>query len=191
MCNAPAMSSTASIRKWSSIPVPRSLGTACADLCAAPFVASRYSRDGRKISGKRKRPPPTGEYTFHSNHHFGAVGPMTGMTTISQPVMVVENQAFGNRAYCTINEGLGKVMRFGGNDAEVLNRLRCIATTWARSVGGVESERRNRHEEHHRARSRHGRRNAPAQRRLLGTVPARDRAALRAHANDQRSSPTC
>jgi hypothetical protein len=43
-------------------------------------------------------------------------------------VMIVENKTFGNRAYCTINEGLGKVMRFGGNDAEVLNRLRMIAT---------------------------------------------------------------
>ena len=64
-----------------------------------------------------------GEFEFHPNHHFSAVGPMTGMTTVSQPLMVVENRAFGNRAYCAINEGLGKVMRFGGNDAEVLGRL--------------------------------------------------------------------
>ncbi|MBX9827172.1 MAG: DUF1116 domain-containing protein [Xanthobacteraceae bacterium] len=70
-----------------------------------------------------------GEYAFHPNHHFGAVGPMTGMTTMSQPVFIVENRAFGNRAYCTINEGLGKVMRFGGNDAEVLNRLRWTKET--------------------------------------------------------------
>jgi hypothetical protein len=68
-----------------------------------------------------------GRFTFHPNHHFGAVGPMTGMTTVSQPVFIVENRAFGNRAFCTINEGLGKVMRFGGNDPEVLNRLRWIA----------------------------------------------------------------
>jgi len=68
-----------------------------------------------------------GRFTFHPNHHFGAVGPMTGITTVSQPVFIVENRAFGNRAFCTINEGLGKVMRFGGNDAEVLNRLRWIA----------------------------------------------------------------
>ena len=65
----------------------------------------------------------SGAYTFAPNHHHGAVGPMTGMTTISQPLLVVENRAFGNRAYCAINEGLGKVMRFGGNDAEVLGRL--------------------------------------------------------------------
>jgi hypothetical protein len=70
-------------------------------------------------------------FAFHPNHDFDAVGPMTGLTTMSQPVMVVENRAFGNRAYCTINEGLGKVMRFGGNDAQVLDRLR-----WLREVLG-------------------------------------------------------
>ncbi len=64
-----------------------------------------------------------GGVRFAPNHHFGAVGPMTGITTRSQPLMIVENRAFGNTARCTINEGLGKVMRFGGNDAEVLARL--------------------------------------------------------------------
>lgn len=72
-----------------------------------------------------------GGVEFHPNHHFDTVGPMTGMTTASQPVLVVENRTFGNRAYCTINEGLGKVMRFGGNDAEVLGRL-----AWLRDVFG-------------------------------------------------------
>ena len=72
-----------------------------------------------------------GAFDFQPNHHFAAVGPMTGLTTMSQPLMVVENRAFGNRAYCTINEGLGKVMRFGGNDADVLSRL-----AWLRDVLG-------------------------------------------------------
>jgi hypothetical protein len=76
-----------------------------------------------------------GAFAFHPNHHFGAVGPMTGMTTASQPVMVVENRAFGNRAYCAINEGLGKVMRFGGNDAEVLNRLRWLKDVLGPALG--------------------------------------------------------
>jgi uncharacterized protein DUF1116 len=72
-----------------------------------------------------------GAFRFEPNHHYDAVGPMTGMTTVSQPLLVVENRAFGNRAYCAINEGLGKVMRFGGNDAEVLARL-----GWLRDVLG-------------------------------------------------------
>jgi hypothetical protein len=68
-------------------------------------------------------------------HHYDAVGPMTGMTTVSQPVLVVENRAFGNRAYCAINEGLGKVMRFGGNDAEVLARLAWLRDTLGPALG--------------------------------------------------------
>ena len=72
-----------------------------------------------------------GFFEFAPNHDFDCVGPMTGMTTISQPLMVVENKAFGNRAYCAINEGLGKVMRFGGNDEEVRDRLQ-----WIRDVLG-------------------------------------------------------
>lgn len=73
----------------------------------------------------------SGAFDFRPNHDFQAVGPMTGMTTLSQPVMIVENRTTGNRSYCAINEGLGKVMRFGGNDAEVLDRLR-----WLRDVLG-------------------------------------------------------
>jgi len=76
-----------------------------------------------------------GAVRFEPNHHHGAVGPMTGITTRSMPVMVVENRGEGigggNRAYCMINEGLGKVMRFGANDAEVLARL-----AWLRDVFG-------------------------------------------------------
>jgi hypothetical protein len=77
----------------------------------------------------------SGGVTFHPNHRFDAVGPMTGITTRSMPVMVVENRGkgidAGNRAYCMINEGLGKVMRFGANDAEVRARL-----AWLRDVFG-------------------------------------------------------
>jgi hypothetical protein len=65
----------------------------------------------------------SGAVRFAPNHHHGAVGPMTGITTRSMPLLIVENRAFGNRAVCALNEGLGKVMRFGGNDAEVLARL--------------------------------------------------------------------
>lgn len=86
----------------------------------------------------------SGRIAFHPNHDFDAVGPMTGITSRSMPVMVVENRRFSNRAYCTLNEGLGKVMRFGGNDADVLNRLRWLASTLApalsaalRECGGV------------------------------------------------------
>jgi hypothetical protein len=70
----------------------------------------------------------SGAFKFEPNHHHDCVGPMTGMTTRGQMLLVVENRTFGNRAYCAINEGLGKVMRFGGNDTEVLDRIRWLTT---------------------------------------------------------------
>ncbi len=66
----------------------------------------------------------SGEITFDPCHMHDAVGPMAGVVTASMPVWILENKAFGNRAYCTINEGLGKVLRFGAYDDEVLTRLR-------------------------------------------------------------------
>ena len=78
-----------------------------------------------------------GAFDFHPNHHFDAVGPMTGMTTLNQPMLVVENQTYGNKAYCAVNEGLGKVMRFGGNDAEVLDRLRWLRDAFGPVLGGA------------------------------------------------------
>ena len=61
-------------------------------------------------------------------HAHGAVGPMAGIISPSMPVWVVENTAAGNRAFCNLNEGLGKVLRFGANSPDVLERLRWLGT---------------------------------------------------------------
>ena len=60
-------------------------------------------------------------------HDRQAVGPMAGVISPSMPVVVVENDASGLRAHATLNEGLGKVLRFGAFDASVLDRLRWFA----------------------------------------------------------------
>ena len=70
-----------------------------------------------------------GEIVFESCHAHSAVGPMAGIISPSMPVFCVKNEAFGNMGYATINEGLGKTLRFGAFDAEVLSRLR-----WMRDV---------------------------------------------------------
>ena len=67
-----------------------------------------------------------GRITLQPCHSVNAVGPMAGLITPSMPLMVVENRKHGNRAYCTLNEGLGKVLRYGANDASVLERLRWL-----------------------------------------------------------------
>jgi hypothetical protein len=72
-----------------------------------------------------------GDIRFEPCHHHQAVGPMAGMTTWSMPVLVVENRASGNRAFCNLNEGLGRVLRYGGLGTDVLERL-----DWMRRVLG-------------------------------------------------------
>jgi len=73
----------------------------------------------------------SGDINFEPCHHHGTVGPMAGVVTASMPVWVLENTAFGNRAFATFNEGLGKVLRFGAFSEEVLARLRWIASDLA------------------------------------------------------------
>ncbi|MBI3216893.1 MAG: DUF1116 domain-containing protein [Mycobacterium sp.] len=70
----------------------------------------------------------SGSVALEPCHEHGAVGPMAGIISPSMPVWVVENTTAGNRAFCNLNEGLGKVLRFGANSPEVLDRLRWLGT---------------------------------------------------------------
>jgi len=62
-------------------------------------------------------------------HHHDAVGPMAGVISAGMPVLVVEDPDSGRRAYSNLNEGLGRVLRYGANDDTVLDRLRWMAST--------------------------------------------------------------
>lgn len=73
----------------------------------------------------------SGEVKFSPCHHVNAVGPMGGITSGNMPVLVVENKLDGTVAYCTMNEGIGKVLRFGAYSEEVVERLK-----WMRDVLG-------------------------------------------------------
>ena len=57
-------------------------------------------------------------------HHRRAVGPMAGVVTPSMWVFVLEDPDTGARTHCTLNEGLGKVLRYGAYSPDVLTRLR-------------------------------------------------------------------
>jgi hypothetical protein len=70
----------------------------------------------------------SGEIEYSPCHHHHAVGPMAGVVSPSMPVFILENKTFGNRAYCTQNEGLGKVLRYGGMGPEVYARLKWMET---------------------------------------------------------------
>ena len=66
----------------------------------------------------------SGEIDFAPCHHYGAVGPMAGVTSASMQVYIVENETHGNRAFSNLNEGYGKVLRYGAYQADVQERLR-------------------------------------------------------------------
>jgi hypothetical protein len=70
----------------------------------------------------------SGAIEFSPCHHHHSVGPMAGVVSASMPVWIIENKTFGNRAYCTLNEGLGKVLRYGGMGPEVYARLKWMET---------------------------------------------------------------
>ena len=78
--------------------------------------------EARKLAG-------SGKIKYAPCHHHRAVGPMAGVISPSMPVWIVENANGGNRAYSNMNEGLGKVLRFGANGKEVIDRLKWMAST--------------------------------------------------------------
>jgi hypothetical protein len=73
----------------------------------------------------------SGRIAFDSCHHHNTVGPMAGVVTYSMPVWKLKNKAFGNMAFCTLNEGLGKVLRFGAYGEDVIKRLKWMEGTLA------------------------------------------------------------
>ena len=78
-----------------------------------------------------------GGITLAPCHSRGAVGPMAGVVSASMPLSIIEDTASGRRAYCTLNEGLGKVLRYGAYDAEVIDRLRWMQTSLAPVLSSV------------------------------------------------------
>src|SRR5690606_21797467 len=70
-----------------------------------------------------------GEIDLEPCHEHQAVGPMAGVTSASMSVYVLENVTHGNRAYSNLNEGYGKVLRYGAYSEEVLEKLRWMNET--------------------------------------------------------------
>ena len=87
----------------------------------------------------------SGALDFEPCHHYNAVGPMAGITSPSMPVFVVKDKTHGNQTFSTLNEGLGKVLRYGAFAPEVLQRLRWLQEVLGpalgraiRSLGGID-----------------------------------------------------
>jgi hypothetical protein len=102
----------------------------CGPMQGALVGAILYERWAKDQQSAREL-AASGKITFAPCHHFGAVGPMAGAISPSMPVWMVKNQDRGNLSFSNLNEGLGKVLRFGAHDASVIERLQ-----WMESVLG-------------------------------------------------------
>ncbi len=73
----------------------------------------------------------SGDIQLEPCHHHDAVGPMAGLISPSMSVYILENQTHGNRSFSNLNEGYGKVLRYGAYSEEVLSRLRWMEDVMA------------------------------------------------------------
>jgi hypothetical protein len=71
----------------------------------------------------------SGDIHYAPCHEHCAVGPMAGIVSATMPVFILKNEAYGNFAYATMNEGLGKVLRYGAFSDEVIQKLKWMETT--------------------------------------------------------------
>jgi hypothetical protein len=60
-------------------------------------------------------------------HDLGGVGPMAGVVSPSMWVWELRDAAHDNTSWSTLNEGLGKVLRYGAYAPDVIERLRWMA----------------------------------------------------------------
>ena len=65
----------------------------------------------------------SGKVEFAPCHHYQSAGPMAGLISPSMSVFIVEDRTFGTQAFSGLNEGYGKVLRYGAYSDEVIERL--------------------------------------------------------------------
>jgi hypothetical protein len=72
-----------------------------------------------------------GEVSLECAHDHKSVGPMAGVISPSMPVFELEDRKYGARTYSNLNEGTGKVLRYGAYGNEVIERLGWMSKTFA------------------------------------------------------------
>ena len=99
----------------------------CGPMRGAVVGALLYEKRAASAD-EAERLAASGQIEFAPCHEHNAVGPMAGIVSASMPVFIISNEQYGNLAYCTLNEGLGKVLRYGAFDETVIRRLRWMET---------------------------------------------------------------
>ena len=87
-------------------------------------LAADPEQAAERLASSSGAPGSGAALTLDPCHHHGAVGPMAGIISPSMWVFELEDPATGRRSWCSLNEGLGKVLRYGAYSPDVLDRLR-------------------------------------------------------------------
>ncbi len=77
----------------------------------------------------------SGEIDLEPCHHHQSVGPMAGVTSANMSVYILENKTHGNMSYSNLNEGYGKVLRYGAYSEEVIERFGWMENVMAPVLG--------------------------------------------------------
>jgi hypothetical protein len=99
----------------------------CGPMQGAILGAALFEGWAHDLDGAAKL-AASGKIAFAPCHHHSAVGPMAGIISPSMPVWIVRDAESGRRSFSTLNEGLGKVLRYGANGPEVIARLKWMAS---------------------------------------------------------------
>ncbi|MCG2726637.1 MAG: DUF1116 domain-containing protein [Elusimicrobia bacterium] len=99
----------------------------CGPMRGGIICALMYEGKAKNFK-EAERLAASGKIKYAPCHEHSAVGPMAGIISPSMPVFIIKNEKDGNCAYATMNEGLGKVLRYGAFSADVIKRLKWMET---------------------------------------------------------------
>ncbi|HEX3525960.1 MAG TPA: DUF1116 domain-containing protein [Thermoanaerobaculia bacterium] len=95
------------------------------------LIFEKLAADEKKAVALAER----GEIDFAPCHHHATVGPMAGVTSASMQVYIVDDTEHGHRTFSNLNEGYGKVLRYGAFAPEVIDKLRWMNETLGPVLG--------------------------------------------------------
>lgn len=90
--------------------------------------------------GEARKIAESGKITFEPNHLHSCVAPMAGIISPNMPVLILRDQKFDISTFSNLNEGLGKVLRYGAYSPEIIHRLVWMRDTLSRTLDATISE---------------------------------------------------
>lgn len=92
---------------------------------------------GAGTAEEAERLAASGSVELAPCHSHRTVGPMAGLVTPSMPLFELRDEVNAVTSFCSLNEGLGKVLRYGAYSPDVIERLRWMRDVLAPVLGAL------------------------------------------------------